>query len=69
MTDEQIAYGIEKLKESGIILSGDAEKQGIGAMTQARWKSVFDSMVNTGLSQPNVNYQDAFTLQFVNHGK
>ncbi|MBD2200091.1 MULTISPECIES: ABC transporter substrate-binding protein [Calothrix] len=69
MTDEQIAYGIEKLKESGIILSGDAEKQGIGAMTQARWKSLFDSMVNTGLSQPNVNYQDAFTLQFVNQGQ
>jgi NitT/TauT family transport system substrate-binding protein len=69
MTDEQITYGIKKLKEYGIIFSGEAETQGIGAMTEARWKLLFDSMVNTGLSGPNVNYQDAFTLQFVNKGR
>lgn len=68
MTDEQLAYSIPKLKEYGIILSGEAEKLGIGAMTDQRWKLLFDSMVKTGLAQPNVNYQDAFTLQFVNKG-
>ncbi len=30
MTDEQIAYSIKKLKEYGVIVSGEAEKQGIG---------------------------------------
>ncbi|BAY21105.1 putative secreted protein [Calothrix sp. NIES-2100] len=69
MTDEQITYGIQKLKEYGIILSGEAEKQGIGAMTDARWKLLFDSMVNSKLSQPNVKYKDAFTLDFVNQGR
>ncbi len=68
MTDEQLAYSLPKLKEYGIILSGEAEKLGIGAMTAERWKLLFDSMVNTGLAQPNVNYKDAFTLQFVNKG-
>jgi NitT/TauT family transport system substrate-binding protein len=69
MTDEQITYGIKKLKEYGIILSGEAETQGIGAMTDARWKLLFASMVNTRLSGPNVNYKDAFTLEFVNKGR
>jgi NitT/TauT family transport system substrate-binding protein len=68
MTDEQIDYGIQKLKEYGIIVSGTAEKQGIGAMSEERWKSFFESMVNVGIYQAKVNYKDAFTLQFVNKG-
>ncbi|MEH1965646.1 ABC transporter substrate-binding protein [Nostoc sp.] len=68
MTDEQLVYSIQKLKEYGIILSDTAEKQGIGAMSDARWKSLFDSMVDTKISKSNVNYKDAYTLQFVNKG-
>ena len=34
MTDEQIAYSISKLKEYGIIDSGDTLTKGIGAMTE-----------------------------------
>ncbi|WP_066381136.1 ABC transporter substrate-binding protein [Anabaena sp. CA = ATCC 33047] len=68
MSDEQLAYGLAKLKEYGMIISGEAETQGIGAMTEQRWRSLFDSMVNVGLYQPNLNYQAAFTLQFVNKG-
>lgn len=52
----------------GIILSDAAEKQGIGAMSDARWKSLFDSMVDTKISKSNVNYKEAYTLQFVNKG-
>jgi NitT/TauT family transport system substrate-binding protein len=44
MTDEQLAYGLAKLKEYGIIVSGTAEKQGIGSMSQERWRSLFDSI-------------------------
>jgi hypothetical protein len=33
MTDEQIAFSINKLKEYGIVDSGDTETMGIGAMT------------------------------------
>ena len=36
ITDEQIAFSIEKMKEFGIVDSGDAEKLGIGAMTDER---------------------------------
>jgi NitT/TauT family transport system substrate-binding protein len=65
MTDDQIAYGLQKLKEYGIIISGDVEKQGIGTMNEARWQSFFKTMVEAGIFPPHVNYKDAFTLQFV----
>jgi NitT/TauT family transport system substrate-binding protein len=68
MTDEQIAYGIEKIKEYGIVVSGDAEAKGIGAMTDERWKSFFDTLVEAGVMGPDVDYTKAFTLDFVNKG-
>lgn len=69
MTDEQIAYGIQKLKEYGIIVSGDAEKKGIGTMTDSRWKATFESMVAANFCSPNIAYQQAFALQFTGKGK
>lgn len=68
MTDEQIAYGIEKIKEYGIVVSGDAETLGIGAMTDERWKSFFDTMAAEGVFNPDTDYTQAYTLQFINKG-
>lgn len=68
MTDEQIKYGLQKLKEYGVIVSLDAEKLGIGAMTAERWQSFFNNMVQAGVYDASLNYKDAFTLQFVNKG-
>ncbi len=66
MTDEQLSYGLQKLKEYGIIISGDAEKLGIGAMTEVRWKSFFDTMAGQGVFKKDTDYKQAFTLKFVN---
>ena len=41
---------------------------GIGAMTDARWKSFFDEMVQIGMIAADTDYKRAYTLQFVNHG-
>lgn len=68
MTDELLAYSLEKMKEYGILISGDAITKGIGAMTDKRWKLFFDSIVNTGVIKPDTNYKEAFTLQFINKG-
>ena len=68
MTDEQIAYSISKMKEYGIVDSGDAQKLGIGAMTDARMKSFFDKMVKAGLFKADLDYRKSYTLQFVNKG-
>jgi NitT/TauT family transport system substrate-binding protein len=68
MTDELIAYSVAKLKEKEILTSGDAAKMGIGAMTDTRWKTLFDDMVKQGVYKPNTPYQEAYTLKFVNKG-
>ena len=68
MTDEQIAYSIAKLKDYGVVDSGDTLKYGIGAMNEARVKDFFDKMVKAGIVKPDTDYKKAFTLQFVNKG-
>ena len=68
MTDALLAYSIAKMKEYGIVDSGDSIKLGIGAMTDARAKSFFDKMVRAGVVKPGLDYKRAYTLQFVNKG-
>ena len=65
MTDEQLAYGLAKLKEQRLVTGGDAAKMGIGVMTDERWKKTYDYMVSAGLLKPDVDYRQAYTLQFV----
>ena len=66
MEDDQIAYGTQKLKDYGLLISGDATKQGIGVMTEERWKTLYDNLVKLKIFKPDTKYQDAFTLKFVN---
>ena len=68
MSDEQIAYSIAKMKEYGIVDSGDAAKLGIGAMTDERMKSFFDEMVKAKVIKADLDYKRAYTLAFVNKG-
>jgi NitT/TauT family transport system substrate-binding protein len=66
MTDDLLAYSVAKMKEFGIVDSGDALTLGVGAMTEARVKDFFDKMVRAGVVKPNLDYRRAYTLQFVN---
>lgn len=68
MTDAQMAYGLEKMKEYGIVISGEAETDGIGAMTDARWQSFFETMSAAGVFDSSLDYTQAYTLDFVNKG-
>ena len=66
MTDALIAYGRATMKEHGVVDSGDALRDGIGAMTDARWKAFYDEMAAAGLYPKGMDYKKAYTLQFVN---
>ena len=68
MTDELIAYSVEKMKEYGIVDSGDTLKDGIGAMSDARVGSFFDKMVRAGVVRRDIDFRKAYTLRFVNKG-
>jgi NitT/TauT family transport system substrate-binding protein len=65
MTDDLLAYSVAKLKEYGIVDSGDTLRLGVGAMTGARMKSFFDEMVRAGVTKPGLDYRKCYTLQFV----
>ena len=68
MTDDLLAYSVAKMKEYGIVDSGDSVDKGIGAMTEERITSFFDKMVRAGVVKPTVDYRKSYTLRFVNKG-
>jgi NitT/TauT family transport system substrate-binding protein len=68
MTDELLAFSIAKMKEYGIVDSGDSLHDGIGAMTDTRMASFFDKMVRAHVVRSDVDYRRAYTLRFINKG-
>ena len=68
MTDEQIAFGIEKMKEAGIVDSGDSLTMGIGVMTEAKVQDFFDKMVVAGVVDAAIDWKASFTTAFVGKG-
>jgi NitT/TauT family transport system substrate-binding protein len=66
MPDDKIAHSISELNKYGIVDSGDSTRLGIGAMTDARWKSFYDAMVGAGVVRGGLDISRAYTLQFVN---
>jgi NitT/TauT family transport system substrate-binding protein len=68
MTDDLLAFSVGKMKEYGIVDSGDTLKDGIGAMSDARMASFFDKMVKAGVVKGDIDYRKGYTLRFVNKG-
>jgi len=70
MTDDQLAYSVAKLKETGMVGSGDAVKLGIGIITEARAKASYDFLVSAKLLDPaKVKLSDTYTSEFVKDAK
>jgi NitT/TauT family transport system substrate-binding protein len=68
MTDELLAYSLARMKQYGIVDSGDSLRDGIGAMTDARVASFFDKMARAGVVRPDIDFRKSYTLRFVNKG-
>ena len=70
MTDEQLAYSVAKLKEMGIVTSGDAGKSGIGSMSEARIKQNYAFLVDNKLVDPaKVTPAQAFVFDYIKDAK
>ncbi len=65
MTEDLLAFGVRTMRAYGIVAGGDAAKQGIMTMTDARWKRTFDFMVKAGLLKPGLDYRKAYSLDYV----
>ena len=68
MSEDLLAFSRRKLVEYGIVDSGDALTLGIGAMTDARWRSFYEDAVRYGVLRPGLPWREAYTLDFVNRG-
>jgi NitT/TauT family transport system substrate-binding protein len=68
MTDEMLAYSVSKMKEYGIVDSGDSLRNGVGAMSDERVASFFDKMVRAGVARPGIDFRKSYTLRFINKG-
>ncbi|MDH6232627.1 NitT/TauT family transport system substrate-binding protein [Mesorhizobium soli] len=68
ITDEQIAFSIKQMKDHGIVDSGEAEKLGIGAMTDEHVADFYAKMVKAKVVPEGLDIKKAYTLQFVNKG-
>ena len=68
MSDDKIAYAIQVLNERGIVLSGDALTDGIGAMSDARWQGFYETMAAVDVVPKGLDVRAAYSLAFVNKG-
>jgi NitT/TauT family transport system substrate-binding protein len=68
MTDDLLAYSVARMKDYGIVDSGDSVKSGIGAMSDDRYTSFFNKMVKAGVVKGDLDFRKSYTLRFVNKG-
>jgi NitT/TauT family transport system substrate-binding protein len=67
MTEAEIEASVVLMKQQGIVDSGEAKANGIGAMSNARIKDFYEQMVKAGLYKAGeVDLSKVATLQFVN---
>ncbi|MBM7069461.1 ABC transporter substrate-binding protein [Actibacterium sp. 188UL27-1] len=68
MTDDKIAFAIDKMKTEGIVESGDAETMGIGVMTEEKVGDFFNKMVTAGVIDEGIDWKASFTTDYVGEG-
>jgi NitT/TauT family transport system substrate-binding protein len=64
--EELFRFKLDQMRKRGLVDGGDAARLGIGAMTDARWASFFDTMAAAGIYPKTLDYKAAYTLQFSN---
>lgn len=68
MGDDLLAFGTRMMNEHGIVRGGEAAQNGIGAMSEARWGPLFQTLVSVGVMPANLDWKRAYDLSFVNKG-
>ena len=66
MTDDAIGFAIAKLKQNGIVDSGDSLTLGVGAMTAVKMTDFYAKMVKAGVIPNGIDIKKSYTLAFVN---
>ena len=64
MTPAILDQARAKMRQYGLVMGGDAASGGIGAMSDATWKRVFDMASALGLYPKSLDYRAAYTTAF-----
>lgn len=67
-TDDKIEFAISQMLEYGVVISGDAEELGLGAITEEKAGAFFESMVAAGVIDADVDWRKAIDTSFINQG-
>ncbi len=68
MTQDKIDFAISKMKEWGIVDSGDAETMGIGVITDEKVEDFYNKMVEAGVVDAGIDWKATYTTDFVGKG-
>ena len=68
ISDDLLKFSVARMKDAGIVDSGDAVQDGIGAMSDTRFQNFYATMAKAGVAKPDIDYRRGYTLQFVNKG-
>ena len=68
MSLDKIQYALGKIKDWGIVDSGDTETMGIGVMTDAKVEDFYQKMVDAGVLEAGLDISKGYTTQFVGKG-
>jgi len=68
ITQDVLDQARAKMLSYELATGGDAKELGIGAMTQERWQTFFAVMSANGVYETDLDWQAAFTSEFVNRG-
>jgi NitT/TauT family transport system substrate-binding protein len=68
MSADKIDYAISKMKSEGIVISGDAETQGIGVISESKVEDFFNKMVTAGVIDAGIDYKSAYSTEFIGKG-
>jgi NitT/TauT family transport system substrate-binding protein len=63
---ELFDFKIAQMKKYELVTGGDAATMGIGAMSDAHWRTFFDTMSSVGIYAADMPYTKAYDLSFVN---
>jgi NitT/TauT family transport system substrate-binding protein len=62
---ELSAFKVDQMKKLALVDGGDAARLGPGAMTEQRWKDLFDVMTAGGVYPKDLDYHKAFRLDYI----
>jgi NitT/TauT family transport system substrate-binding protein len=68
MSDDKIAYAIEKMLANGIVDSGDAETRGIGVLDEGKVEDFYKKMVAAGVIEDGLDWKSALDTSFSGKG-